>query len=244
MSSIRTVLVVAALGAALLGCQRAPSTVASPAPSASPSAGAASPAAARGGIPDSAFAGHRPFTGPAVDRYGEPALLAAYKELVTFTFEAGWNPALIRQDDTQLSTSDFAGIRSYLTPARRKAFDTTFAGVVRSDRAAIRSLEDVAFFGITGTGGLTPLRSGTVVTGRRFTDASVTGTDRPTIAFAAKATIQLQDDRGRHYALPTSRTVRYVVVRNTGATAAVLAVPDRLLYDHGHGKPPPTGHDE
>jgi hypothetical protein len=213
MNRIRTLLVAAALGG-LLGCQAASSTVDRPAPA---STGRARTPA---GIPDSAFAGHRPFTGPPVDRYGQAALLAAYKEMVGFTFGAGWDPALIRKNDTQLSTSDFAGLRSYLTPARRKAFDTTFAGVVRADRAAIRSLEDVAFFGITGAGGLSPVRSGAAVTGRRFTDASVTGTGPLTMSFAAKAMIQLQDGRGRRYALPTGRTVRYVLVRNAGRAAA------------------------
>jgi predicted small lipoprotein YifL len=194
----------------------APSTPGSPAPS--PAAGGSA------GIPDSAFAGHRAFTGAAVAKYGQAALLAAYKEMVGLTFAAGWSATLIRKDDTRLSSSDFAGLRSYLTPARRAAFDATFARVVRSDRAAIHELEDVAFFGITGAGGLTPVPAGSVVTGRRFTDASVALDDkgRLTMSFAAKAAVQLQDATGRRYALPTARTVRYVLTRGPGGIRPFL----------------------
>jgi hypothetical protein len=231
--------------AGLVGCQAAPADpAAAPTPAATsatgpsatgpsatgPSAGSgagsapAGPAGPRPGgvIPDSAFAGHRPFTGPAVEVYGQAALLAAYKEMVTFAFEAGWSPVLIRKDDTRLSTSDLNGIRSYLTAARRAFLDATFARVVRSDRAAIRTLEDVAFFGITGAGGLTPVPAGNVVTGRRFTDAAVAVApkDRLTLSFAAKANIQLQNTAGHRYELPTGRTLRYTLVRNTGPTRA------------------------
>jgi hypothetical protein len=213
--SIGGVLTVVLLGA-LVGCQAGSPGAAGPTPAAS----SAAPAAVRGGIPDSAFASHRPFTGPAVAVYGQAALLAAYKEMVTFAFEAGWDPVLIRKNDTQLSTSDFAVVRSYLTPARRRSFDATFAKVVQSDRTAIGTLEDVAFFGITGAGGLTPTRSGNTVTGRRFTDAAVATApkDRLTLSFAAKASIRLQDAAGHRFELPTGRTVRYVLVRNTGPT--------------------------
>jgi hypothetical protein len=213
--SIGGVLTIVLLGA-LVGCQAGSPRPAAPTPAAT----SAAPAPARGVIPDSAFADHRPFTGPAVSVYGQPALLEAYKETVTFTFEAGWDPVLIRKNDTQLSTSDFAVVRSYLTPARRRSFDATFAKVVRSDRAAIGTLEDVAFFGITGAGGLTPTRSGNTVTGRRFTDAAVATAPRGrlSLSFAAKASIRLQDAAGHRYELPTGRTVRYVLVRNTGPT--------------------------
>jgi len=233
----------------LLGCQGAPpsspsaAAAGAPAPAAPLPAGppvsgpaavattgpatarAVGPAAGpeRAGIPESAFAGHRPFSGPAVAEFGQPALLAAYEEMVGFAFQAGWDPALIRTAGPRLSTSDVAGIRTYLTPARRAAFDATVARVVRSDRAATRDLEDVAFFGITGAAGLVPARSGPVVTGRHFTEASVTpgrGAGRLSISFAARAAIQLQAGSGRRYALPTSRTVRYELVRNTGPTRA------------------------
>ena len=228
--SIGGVLTIVLLGA-LVGCQAGSPHPAGPTPAATSTA----PAPVRGGIPDSAialeivrrlghpdsaFAGHRPFTGPAVAVYGQATLLAAYKEMVTFTFEAGWDPALIRKNDTQLSTSDFALVRSYLTPARRKSFDAVFAKVVQSDRTAIGTLEDVAFFGITGAGGLTPTRSGNTVTGRRFTDAAVATAPkgRLSLSFAAKASIRLQDAAGHRYELPTGRTVRYVLVRKTGPT--------------------------
>ena len=41
---------------------------------------------------------------------------------------------------------------------------------------------------------------------------------RLSLSFAAKACIRLRDAAGHRYELPTGRTVRYVLVRNTGPT--------------------------
>jgi hypothetical protein len=215
---VRKTLVAAVIGALATGlaaCQQAAPAVAPPAATAG-----AVPSGGQASIPASAFTGRR-FTGPAVSRYGQPTLQAAYQEMVNFAFRAGWNPALITRNDAALARVDFGYVRSYLTPAFRAKVDATLAKVVLGDRTAIRELEQVMFFGITAPGGLRPPVAGTIVTDRRFTPASV-GVDGSgagaalRMSFAAKATIQLRDRAGQPYALPTGRTVSYRMVRNTG----------------------------
>ena len=49
-------------------------------------------------IPASAFAGQPPFSGPAVAKFGQHDLHAAYVELVNFAFATGWNSHLIVKD--------------------------------------------------------------------------------------------------------------------------------------------------
>jgi hypothetical protein len=218
---VRKTVVAAVIGALAIGlaaCQ-------SPAPTAAPPAATATVrpvATGQGGaIPASAFTGQRPFTGPAAARYGQPALQAAYQEMVNFAFGAGWNPALITKNDAVLARADFGYVRAYLTPAFRAKVDATLAKVVLGDRSAIRELEQAVFFGVTGPGGLLPPVQGTIVTDRRFTPASV-GVDGSGAAaalrmsFAAKATIQLRNRAGQSYDLPTGRTVSYRLVPNTG----------------------------
>lgn len=219
---VRKVTVAAAtsvLAIGLCACQSATSDRA--ASSASTAVSAGSTATGHQSIPDSAFAFQKPFTGQAVEKYGQAALRAAFEEMVNFAFDTGWNPALFRKNYAHLARADLANARVYMTPACLKTFDATFAKVVQADKAAIQKLEEAMFFGVTGPNGMTPLQQGHVVTDRKFTEAAVgldrtKGAERLSMAFAAKANIQLQDSAGKRYALPTSRVMRYLLVQNTG----------------------------
>ena len=176
-------------------------------------------------IPASAFVGQPPFSGPAVAKFGQHDLHAAYVELVNFAFATGWNSHLIVKDRTRLSLADLATVRANLTPACRRTFDATFAKVVLGDQVAVRKLEEAVLFGVTGPHGLRPPTTGTIVTARRFTPASV-GLDRAqaggrlTVAFAAKAKIRMVSPDGNTYSVPTSRVARYWLVRNDGPDRA------------------------
>src|SRR5206468_2228041 len=117
--------------------------------------------------------------------------------------------------------------RGALTTTGRTAFDRTFADVVRGKQAAIRDLEQLVFFGVTAPGGLRPARDGRIVLNRRFSQASVGvdtahGVQRLWITFAAQATIRMEDANGLHYAMPTSRVVRYWFVANPSRTRGAL----------------------
>ncbi|MDQ1751217.1 MAG: hypothetical protein QOE71_2273 [Pseudonocardiales bacterium] len=220
-----------ALALALSGCDRASSVRPGGGPAASTTNGAATTAPAGRSaavstkIPAAAFSKHRPFTGPAVAKYGQATLNAAYQELVNFAFESGWDSRLIVKNIARLSSSDFANIRTYLTPACRTAFNATFARAIQADRAAAQKLEEAVFFDVTAPTGLRPITAGKVVTDRRFTEASVglTGTgkaQRLTMAFAVKANVHLRNAQGQGYVLPTSRVLRYTLVRNSAVQAS------------------------
>jgi hypothetical protein len=219
-----------ALALALSGCDRGSNVQPGGGPPTSTTNGAATTAAAAHSsasskIPPAAFAKHRPFTGAAAAKYGQATLNAAYQEMVNFAFESGWNSRLIVKNIAGLSSSDFANIRTYLTPACRTAFNATFAKAIQADRAAAQKLEEAVFFDVTAPIGLRPIAAGKVVTERRFTEASVglTGSGkapRLTMAFAAKANIQLHNAQGKGFVLPTSRVLRYTLVRNSGVQAS------------------------
>jgi hypothetical protein len=213
-----------ALLVSVSACQTAPRPAAAP-PASGSSASAsisAAPASGHREIPAAAFAKFPPFTGTAVQKYGQSTLRTAFREIVNYTFLAGWDPALITKGATHLSGADLAYVRSYLTPKCRAAFDAVFARVITADKQAIRKLEQAVFFGVAMPGGLKPIKSGHVVTDRRFTKASVSidhtkGQTRLVMAFAAKANIQMQDPSGARHVLPTGRVLRYWLVPNVGA---------------------------
>ncbi|MET3807925.1 hypothetical protein ABIB25_004952 [Nakamurella sp. UYEF19] len=198
------------------------SVSASVAGSSSPAAsGPTGQAAVPHGIPDSAFEHLKPFTGPAVAKYGQGSLQAAYKEMVNFAFASGWNSNLIAQNSAYLSRADAAFTLLYLTPAFKKEFLAQLGLAVQGDKSAGRRIEEAMFFGVTGSNGLKAVRSGKVVTNRRFSTGSI-GLDtahgeRLSVAFAARGDIQMVDSAGRHMMLRGSRVLRYFLVANTGA---------------------------
>lgn len=197
----------------------ASASASAPAP-ASPPLGAAGRTAVPHGLPDSVFAHLKPFTGPAVAKYGQATLQAAYQEMVDFAFASGWNSNLIARPSAYLSRADAAFTLSYLTPAFGKEFLVQLGQAVQGDKAAGRKLEEAMFFGVTAPNGLKSVQSGKVVTNRKFTPGSV-GLDtahgqRLSVAFAASGDIQMSDSTGRHMVLPSSRVLKYFLVANPG----------------------------
>ncbi len=161
-------------------------------------------------------------SGAAIAKYGQPAVDAAVKEMLRFSFGSGWSSHLISIHVDQVTRNDFAPVLSYLTAEAASRFNTVLAKVLKHDKIAIRTLEGAIFFGIKGANGSRPIRSGKVVTDRRYTQVAVGldrahGADRMSVTFTAKANINLQDQAGKNYVLPTERKVRYLLVPNTGA---------------------------
>jgi hypothetical protein len=205
-------------GGAPSGPKAATGSTAAPATAGSPSG---APAAR---VPESAFASQPPFTGPAVTTFGQAALQTAYRQAVNFAFDTGWNSALMSKRKRTLTSLDFSSARSGLTATCAKRFDSTVSKALVNDKAAIRALESAMFFAIEAPGGLKPLDGKAAVTNRRFTRATVavdksTGHDRLSVTFTAKAHIHLQNAAGKQYVVQTERTVRYLLVPNTGADA-------------------------
>ena len=201
----------------------APPTVTTPTAAANPTP--AEQAAAPHGVPDSAFAKSRPFTGPALVKYGQAALQSAYKEMVNFAFATGWNSALIARNSAYLSRADLAVAASYMTAAAQKDMLATLAKVTQGDKAATGKLQESIFFGLAGPDGLRSVQSGKVVTNRKFTQGSAAvdtshGT-RLAMSFAARGDIQMLNAAGQHQMLRTSRVLRYLLVPNSGADRKV-----------------------
>jgi hypothetical protein len=175
--------------------------------------------------PGSASAAAAPLTGPAVDKYGQAKVQAAYKQMIKFSFDTSWNPALITKHVDLVTRADFASVLTLMTPECAKTFDAVFAKVVTHDKAAIHTLEGAIFLGVEGPNGTRPVQSGKIVTERKYSQLAVgldtsLGVERLSISFTAQANIQMIDAAGKHYLLPTSRKVRYLLIPNTDSTAA------------------------
>ena len=198
-------------------------------------------------IPASAFAGHKPFTGPVVAKFGQASLEAAYREAVNFAFETGWNPTLMRKNHSHLAMADFANARTFMTPACVKSFNATLTKVFTGDKTAIAKLEQAMSFGVAAPGGLTLVPSGKIIADRRFSAPTATvdhtgGHDRVSMSFALKATLQLQNAAGARYNLLTTREARYWMVPNKGADHAQRPfLIDAWAIRVTPGRPTPAG---
>jgi hypothetical protein len=207
------------LAAGLVACT-ADGKPSSPGTQSSASSGAAVPVPGHHrGIPASAFAHHRAFSGPATKKFSQKALTAAYEEAVNYAFLTGWDPGLIVRPYSKLSLADLAIARGPLRGSSRAALDATFAGAASGQAAAVHQFEQLIFVGVTAPNGLVPATDGRIVLARKFTQASVGldtahGVQRLWVTFAARATIRMQDGGGHYYAVPTSRVLRYWMVPN------------------------------
>jgi hypothetical protein len=166
-----------------------------------------------------------PLSGPAVAKYGQAAVQKAYKSMLAFTFDNGWNPKLILRHVDSVTRADFAQVLAAMTPQCAATFTAKFAKVAQHDKAAIRSLEGAIFFGITGPKGIRPSRASGLVTDRTYSQVALGidtfhGVDRLTLAFTAKANVHLTDAAGKGYVLPTARAVHYLLVPNRGRDSA------------------------
>jgi hypothetical protein len=177
-------------------------------------------------VPESAFASQPPFTGPAVVKYGQAALQAAYREVVNFAVNTGWNVQLMAKRHSALAPADFAFVVASLTPSCAAAFKAKVIKVLANDKTAIRQLEASTFFAVVGPGGSRPVAGSSAVTNRSFTRPQVGvdkshGRDRLSMSFTVKAVIHMQDAAGKQHAVQTARAVRYLLVPNFGTDSGV-----------------------
>ncbi len=168
-----------------------------------------------------------PLTGPAITAFGRPKVQAAYQQMLAFTFHNGWNPTLILTHADAIRGADFAEVLSAMTPECAATFTTAFGKVEKHDKAAIRTLEAAIFFGVIGPKGMRPLRSASMVSRRRYGQATLgvqhaSGIDQLALSFSAQADIAMQDQAGKNAILPTSRTVRFLLTPNHGSNAATV----------------------
>ncbi len=174
-------------------------------------------------VPESAFASQPPFTGPAVTKYGQPALQKAYRQLVDFAFDTGWNATLMAKRRSALTSGDFAAVRLWLTPTCAKTFNANITKALANDKAAIRLLEGSMFFAVVGVDAKgaadrTPIISNRAFTRAKFTMDTSHG-QRVSMSFTAKATVHTQDAAGKRYTVQTGRALHFLLVPNTGADA-------------------------
>jgi hypothetical protein len=215
--------IVAAVGLSGLAIWQATSRNSSPAAHGSASNSSSPPAVAPYRVPESAFASQPAFTGAAVTKFGQPALQKAYRQLVNFAFDTGWNPTLMAKGKSALTGRDFAAVRLSLTPTCAKAYDTNVTKALAGDKAAISQLEGSMYFAIggidaKGSGGGTPTISNRAFTRAKFTVDKSHG-QRLSMSFTAKAIVHTQDASGKRYTVETARAVQYLLVPNKGADA-------------------------
>jgi hypothetical protein len=186
------------------------------------SAAVAGPAAPRH-VPESAFAAQPPFKGAAVKQFGQAALQAAYRQVVNFAFDTGWDPVLIAQRRSALTRADFDRPRSSLTVPCAKTYDALVKKALSGDRAAIRDLEGAALFSVAGTNSeVRALTGEAAVSDRRFSRATMTldrssGKARLAVTFTATALVHLRDAAGKKFVMQTARELNYRLVRNAAA---------------------------
>jgi hypothetical protein len=174
-------------------------------------------------VPESAFASQPVFTGPAVTKFGQPALQKAYRQLVNFAFDTGWDPALMAKHKSALTRQDFAVVRLSLTASCAKAYDSNVTKALANDKAAISKLEGSMFFAVggidaKGSAGGTPTISNRAFTRAKFIVDTSHG-QRLSMSFTAKAIVHTQDSAGKRYTVETGRALHYILVPNRGADA-------------------------
>jgi hypothetical protein len=174
-------------------------------------------------VPESAFASQPPFAGPAVTKYGQPALQKAYRQLVDFAFDTGWDPTLMAKRKSALTSGDFAAVRLSLTPTCAKAFNANVTKALANDKPAIRLLEGSMFFAVGGVDAKGAADRTSTISNRAFTRAKFTVDtshgQRLSMSFTAKATVHTQDAAGKRYTVQTGRALHYLLVPNNGADA-------------------------
>ena len=158
-------------------------------------------------VPESAFASQPAFTGPAVTKYGQPALQKAYRQMVDLAFNAGWDATLMAKTRAELSSRDFAAVRLSLTRTCAKAFDANVTKALANDKAAIRELEGSMFFAVGGVDPNGAADRAPVVTDRAFTRAQFTVDrthgQRLSMTFTTKAVVHTQDASGKKFTVQT-----------------------------------------
>jgi hypothetical protein len=217
--------IVAAVGLSGLAIWQATSRNSSTAAHGSASNSSSPPAVAPYRVPESAFASQPAFTGAAVTKFGQPALQKAYRQLVNFAFDTGWDPTLMAKTKTALSSRDFAAVRLSLSPTCAKAYDTSVTKALAGDKAAISKLEGSMFFAVGGIDAKGSADRTSTISNRAFTRAKFTVDkshgQRLSMSFTAKATVHTQDAAGKRYTVLTGRALHYILVPNTGADANV-----------------------
>jgi HAMP domain-containing protein len=219
--------IVAALGLSGLAIWQATSRHLSPAASHASASSASSPppAVAPTRVPESAFASQPAFTGAAVTKYGQPALQKAYRQLVNFAFDTGWDATLMAKRTSALTTRDFAAVRILLTPSCAKAYDANVTKALAGDKAAISELEGSMYFAIGGIDATGAADGIPTISNRSFTRAKFTVDtshgQRLSMSFTAKATVHTQDAAGKRYFVQTARALHYLLVPNHGADANI-----------------------
>ncbi|MDQ2751062.1 MAG: hypothetical protein M3Y44_16255 [Actinomycetota bacterium] len=176
-------------------------------------------------VPESAFASQPAFTGPAVAKYGQPALQKVYRQLVNFTFDTSWDPVLMAKHKAALTIRDFAAARASLTPSCVKIYDANVKKALAGDKKAISELEGTLFFAIGGVDAKGPADRIPTISKRAFTRAQfiidTTHGERLSMSFTAKAIVHTQDAAGKRFTVQTGRALHYLLVLNRGADAKV-----------------------
>lgn len=176
-------------------------------------------AGTRRGVPESAFASQPPFTGSAVAAFGQGALQAAYRQVVNFAFDTGWNTALIPKRKSALTAGDFTGPQDSLTPSAAKSYLALVGKALGNSKTAIRDLEGATLFSVGAVGGARAISGPAAVTNRRFSRPAVAvntfhGRHRLSFTFIVRAVVHLRDASGKKFTMATARKVRYLLVPN------------------------------
>jgi hypothetical protein len=143
---------------------------------------------------------------------------AAYKEMVKFTFAAGWDPDTISNNKPTLA--DFTDATSHMTPSMAKSFNAAFTKAMHGDKHSADLIEALQFVNMhNAADGGTPVPGARQTTNRTFSVSGVDvshikGRDYLAMTIHAKADVRTQTPSGSSGVLRTSKKITYYLAPN------------------------------
>jgi hypothetical protein len=90
------------------------------------------------------------FTGPAADKFGAANVMAAYRQMVTFTLMEGYSAMLAKEYDA--TPGDFAAVRAQLTPSAAKIWDGYVKAALAKNKEGVAKVQSLSgWYMMSGT---------------------------------------------------------------------------------------------
>jgi hypothetical protein len=183
----------------------------------------------------------------AAQRYGQPAIDAAYREMVNVTFASRYNARVMALKPSDTKPSDFSFLLPYMTSHAQQEWRTYVAARL-SDKNAAAAVAAMRHYGWNGGG--YQMRSGLpdVISAPTFSSATATMDDtagpRLRLRFRSGVTVRLTDPKSNHVLYTTIDDLTLLLTRNrSGDRADVPWLIDGWHVGHKRGtfRPDPMG---
>ena len=157
------------------------------------------------------------FAGPAVSKYGQSQVQAAYQDIAQFSAAETLNPARIGKAVDQVTEADLASPAAYMTAGAAKSWEVDVAG--RGDLASEASgnLYGIAYYGLNNV--QYKLRTDVSQPGVTVTNSEVSlDSDgvRLKMALDVNGSIRYVSRDGQYAQMKVDKTVTYWLVKGSG----------------------------